>query len=147
MTDENPEYKGDKFNKGKTMLSLIEPIFLEGLGKVLTYGANKYEKNNWKKGIPEDELIDALLRHLLAFKSGEIKDPESGLDHRDHVACNLMFWRYLYPKELSALDQLYINDATTTDTIITQTFTFPSTCQCGTGTINTSCPLHGVTTS
>ena len=104
MTDANPEYKGSKFNKDKIMLSLIEPDFTDGLGNVLTYGANKYGKCNWKKGIPEDELIDAMLRHLTAYRRGELIDPESNIDHRDHIAANLMFWRCLYPTEQSLID-------------------------------------------
>lgn len=97
MTDNSPEYGGTKYNAGKPMISLVEPLFIEGIAKVLTFGAKKYDVDNWKKGIPENEVIDALLRHLIDYRKGEHFDPETGLDHRDHIGCNLMFWKHLYP--------------------------------------------------
>ena len=97
MTDTNPKYKGDKHNKGKMILGAIEPSFIDGLGRVLTYGAAEYDRDNWKKGLPENETIDALLRHINKFRLGEKCDKSSGIDHRYHAICNLMFWLGLYP--------------------------------------------------
>ena len=83
-----------KYDNSKNMLSLIEPKFIEGLGQVLTYGANKYAKDNWKKCNDLDRYHDALLRHLYAYLGGEENDSESGLSHLDHISANVMFIRY-----------------------------------------------------
>lgn len=80
-----------RYNKGKTMLSIITPEFTEGLGKVLTMGAEKYGRNNWRKGLKVTEIIDSLERHLLEIKKGVALDEESGLPHWAHAAANLMF--------------------------------------------------------
>ena len=83
---------GKKNDEGKNRLDLIEPKFIEAVGKVLTFGADKYEPNNWQKvDDAEDRYYAAALRHLLAWRHGEKTDPESGLNHLAHVATNMMF--------------------------------------------------------
>lgn len=86
---------GRKDDQEKNRLDLIEPEFIEGVGKVLTFGANKYEPNNWQKvEDAEDRYYAAALRHLIAWRKGEKIDTESGLSHLDHVACNIMFLQH-----------------------------------------------------
>ena len=83
---------GMKFDTGKNRLDLVEPEFIENVGKVLTFGAKKYAPNNWQKvEEPVDRYYAATLRHLLAWRRGEKIDPESGLNHLSHVATNIMF--------------------------------------------------------
>ena len=83
---------GRKDDTGKNRLDLIEPEFIESVGKVLTFGASKYEPNNWQNvDDGKDRYYAAALRHLMAYRKGEEKDPESGLSHLEHVACNIMF--------------------------------------------------------
>ena len=83
---------GRKDDTGKNRLDLIEPEFIESVGKVLTFGVNKYEPNNWQNvDDGKDRYYAAALRHLMAYRKGEEKDPESGLSHLEHVACNIMF--------------------------------------------------------
>lgn len=87
--DDRPGRKNDQ---SKNRLDLIEPQFIEGVGEVLTFGADKYGPNNWQKvEDAEDRYYAATLRHLLAWRHGEAKDPESGLSHLKHVATNIMF--------------------------------------------------------
>jgi hypothetical protein len=83
---------GGKYDPGKLKFSLIESDFLTGVADVLTRGAVKYAPGNWKK-VPEgpDRYYDALMRHLIAWRSGEKLDPETGLSHQLHIACNVMF--------------------------------------------------------
>lgn len=81
---------GQKFDQGKPMLSLIDPSFLTGVAQVLTFGANKYGKHNWRNGIHTSRLVDAALRHINAFNSGLDLDDESGLGHLYHATCCLM---------------------------------------------------------
>lgn len=85
------EAKGTKFDSEKPRMDLLDPDALEGLAKVLTFGAQKYDSWNWSKGIVFSRLTASLLRHLMAFQRGEDIDPESGLPHLDHIGCNWMF--------------------------------------------------------
>lgn len=87
--------EGKKFDQDKTRLDLVYPQFVENVGKVLTFGAKKYEPNNWQKvEDPVNRYYAAALRHLIAWREGEKIDPESGLSHLAHAACNLMFLQY-----------------------------------------------------
>ena len=36
-----------RYNEGKPRLGLIPPQIIEGLGHVLSFGAQKYDDNNW----------------------------------------------------------------------------------------------------
>lgn len=87
------EVMGDflKFDSNKPRLSLVPSSLVIGVAKVLTYGAKKYKPDNWRKVKSRERYIDALERHLLAYKSGEELDPESGLHHLEHLACNAAF--------------------------------------------------------
>ena len=82
---------GSKHDHGKPMLSLIDPEFITELGAVLTFGAVKYAADNWRQGIAVRRLLDATLRHINAINAGRDIDPESGLHHAAHAACELMF--------------------------------------------------------
>jgi len=82
---------GKRYNKGKTQLSLIPPFSMEQLGKVLTFGAEKYDRNNYRKGMKWSTVIDSLERHLNDFKAGRDIDEESGLPTMAHVLCNAVF--------------------------------------------------------
>ena len=82
---------GTKNDAEKPRMDLLDPLALEGLAAVLTFGAKKYAAHNWRKGISNSRLIAAMLRHLFAIMRGEDVDPESGLPHIDHVGCCWMF--------------------------------------------------------
>ena len=85
-----------KHDTGKPMVSLVESEFILGVAEVLTMGAKKYAVDNWKLMTDEDirRVKDSLLRHTLAYTSGELIDKESGLSHLYHAGCNLMFLDY-----------------------------------------------------
>lgn len=83
--------KADRFNEGKPKYSLLSLKEMEPCVKVLEFGANKYARDNWKKGLPLSEILDSMLRHISAMQSGEMIDPESGLPHIGHIQCNALF--------------------------------------------------------
>jgi tRNA(Arg) A34 adenosine deaminase TadA len=84
-----------KFDSGKLQYNLIPPEMTKALASVLTYGAKKYKPNNWKSVDDQSRYIDALYRHLEAWRSGETNDSESGLSHLAHALTNVGFLLYL----------------------------------------------------
>jgi len=87
---------GLKFDTGKLQYSLIPVETTQALAEVLSFGASKYAPNNWQlveNG--EQRYLDALYRHLQAYRSGESHDPESGLHHLSHALTNVAFLHYL----------------------------------------------------
>ena len=88
MSDNNQTYKADN---GKTRLDLVSPTFIEAVGKIRTFGVQKYgDSDSWAKVEPQ-RYMAALLRHINAYRMGEETDRESGMPHLWHAACNLMF--------------------------------------------------------
>ena len=81
---------GLKYDGDKPMLDLIPPEAIMAIGRVMTYGAQKYGPNNWQ-GVEPRRYVAALLRHLMAYQAGEVNDPESGMPHLWHVATNAAF--------------------------------------------------------
>ena len=83
---------GLKYDSGKLQYGLIPPETTKALAEVLTFGAKKYAKDNWKlleNG--KERYLDALYRHLDAYRTGEYLDSESSLPHLSHCLCNLAF--------------------------------------------------------
>lgn len=85
---------GIKHDTGKLPLHLVPIEAIEEVAKVLAFGADKYTDWNWAKGFKWSRLYSASLRHLYAHMRGEDKDPETGLSHLAHCACNLLFLVY-----------------------------------------------------
>jgi hypothetical protein len=83
-----------KADEGKLQLTLVPREMIRAVAAIRMYGNSKYPEggpDNWKKVEPE-RYRDALFRHLLAYlddPSGV--DPESGLPHLWHLACNAAF--------------------------------------------------------
>ncbi len=80
-----------KHDGGKPQLTFLHPAALAEIARVMEFGAKKYARNNWLKGMGWLRLADAALRHLMAWSWGEDKDPESGLSHLAHAGCCIMF--------------------------------------------------------
>jgi len=84
--------EGRKFDTGKLRFDLIPACCEKEIAKVLSYGAAKYEANNWQNVEPfNDRYYAAIRRHLNAWRIGEKVDPESGLRHLSHIATNAFF--------------------------------------------------------
>ena len=84
---------GVKYDEGKPRLGEMMVDFavpMRELARVWEFGANKYEKSNWKKvDNAIDRYTNALVRHLLAEEEN-IYDDESKLLHASHIAFNAL---------------------------------------------------------
>lgn len=90
-----------KADKGKLRLTLVPTSLIKAVAVIRGYGCNKYPDggpDNWKQVEPE-RYKDALYRHWLAYLDGEANDPESGLPHLWHCACNAAFLIEMEDKE------------------------------------------------
>ncbi len=85
--------KGKKHDKGKPQLSLVYYSFLKEVANVRRFGNDKYiDPENWRHvDNKEKRYLDACLRHVFSYISGEKNDPESGFNHLAHAACCIMF--------------------------------------------------------
>jgi hypothetical protein len=92
MMEWEEKTKGRKFDNGKLEYGLLPPLALEETVKVLTFGAQKYDRDNWQK-VPDSKrrYFDALQRHVWAWKKGQQFDEETGIHHLAHAMCCLMF--------------------------------------------------------
>lgn len=81
--------RGTKNDAGKPDLSLFPREAIEAGSRAFMFGEKKYTRDNWRKGISKERLIAATLRHLFAWKDGELSDPESNLSHLDHAMASL----------------------------------------------------------
>jgi hypothetical protein len=82
-----------KYDDNKPDWSLVPFESLEGMVKVLEFGAKKYDGWNWTNGggFSYTRVLRSCLRHIFAYMRGENNDPESGLSHIHHAMCNLLF--------------------------------------------------------
>ena len=87
---------GLKFDEGKPDWSLLDLNILNDAVQVLTFGAEKYQRDNWQKVKDgNNRYYAALMRHLNSHRSGERLDHESGMPHLAHAMCCLLFLSYL----------------------------------------------------
>lgn len=87
---------GRKFDVDKLEYGLYPHVALQETVRVLTFGAKKYARDNWKHVDDADRrYFDAALRHLWAWKAGEADDPESQMNHLAHAACCIAFLLHL----------------------------------------------------
>jgi hypothetical protein len=98
LRDINPSMKEEvkimtalRYNEGKPQYSYVDLTCLEPCARVLEFGAKKYSRDNWRKGMPTEQLLDSLMRHISALQRGELVDPESGISHIGHIQANAMF--------------------------------------------------------
>lgn len=81
-----------KADAGKLQLSLCPTQIVRDVTEVRMFGNAKYKSSdNWKQ-VEMRRYVDALLRHALEFVDNpESVDPESGIAHYKHMACNMAF--------------------------------------------------------
>jgi hypothetical protein len=87
----NTQYNDPKGAAGalKTPLGLIPPYAMDQTAWAHKLGAEKYGPFNWRDtGVCASTYINAIMRHLNAWRDGENLDPESGISHLAHIACS-----------------------------------------------------------
>lgn len=89
---EDAQPTGSKHDSGKPLMGAVPPNAMLAVAKVLTFGAEKYGRDNWRQvANAETRYLDAALRHINAYQRGEVADLESGESHLAHAVCSLMF--------------------------------------------------------
>lgn len=91
---------GQKGTKDETYDDMYFPAFRER-ARVYAMGAKKYSRGNYRKGYPMSLSFSAMMRHIVAWQSGEDLDPESGLSHLAHAGWhvdNLMHLLWEHPE-------------------------------------------------
>ena len=96
-----------KNDSSKPCFELLPIDLLYETNLVLRHGAQKYGINNWKKkeGFKYSRCYNALLRHMMAWWSGENLDPETKYSHLAHAMCNLLFLTYHYLNNVQGDDR------------------------------------------
>lgn len=84
--EENREIKASKFKP-----KIVYPSLIEAVARVKEYGNKKYgSQENWTT-YSDDDLYNAMMRHILAINTDCYKvDNESKQLHLAHIACNAM---------------------------------------------------------
>lgn len=96
---------GLKYDSGKPKMSLVTTECIAGIARALEYGAAKYGRNNYKKGMDWTRVIDALMRHTRSFTDKEDNDTESGLNHLYHAGACINMLIYYYEKQVGNDDR------------------------------------------
>lgn len=86
LDESNPK---DLLGIKKAPLRLVPPALAIGVAPAMALGASKYGPYNWReKAVRLSVYLEAIDRHLAAFKDGQTYDEESGASHLSHVgAC------------------------------------------------------------
>ena len=84
--------EGVKFDQEKLRWDLLPMRPIQEVVGVLTYGARKYDDENWRKvDNQRSRYFAAAMRHIIAWWLGEDRDSESGYSHLAHALCCLIF--------------------------------------------------------
>ena len=84
--------EGIKYDSAKPRMNLLPPKAIMEVSKVLTFGAEKYDAENWRKlDDLQNRYTAGALRHIFAHMDGEKDDPESNISHLAHALCCLLF--------------------------------------------------------
>lgn len=89
------EITGGQKGQKKAQMSLLPWEQLSEVSELYAQGAEKYTRDNWRKGYDWSLSMDALMRHLSAFWEGEDYDPE-GQHHLTSVVFHALALLYFY---------------------------------------------------
>lgn len=95
-----------KHDEGKAPLSILTMESLVAEAKAFQYGEKKYkDKHNYKKGMEWSRMLDASMRHIVAFSGKEDFDNESSLNHLWHAKACLAMLIYYYENNVGTDDR------------------------------------------
>ena len=105
IEDEQTDVQEAKADGGKPRPSLVPPALIDGVMRIREFGTARYgDPNNWRK-VDADRYHDALLRHILAmWEDWGAVDPDSGMPHLWHAACNIAFLMQYMEEEQDGKD-------------------------------------------
>ena len=84
--------EGVKYDSDKLDWNLLPLDSIDDILKVLMFGSKKYAPDNWKKvQDANNRYYAAAMRHLSAWRRGELNDSETGISHLSHAGCCLLF--------------------------------------------------------
>lgn len=84
--------QGRKDDQEKPMWNLLPLGPIREIVQVLTFGAKKYDADNWQHvENPTERYFAAMMRHIDAWRDGQYWDAESGLPHLAHAGCCMVF--------------------------------------------------------
>jgi hypothetical protein len=86
---------------GKPRYDLIPLTGLKRIAELYTRGAEKYDDNNWKKGIPYSRCYASAFRHLIQWAEGDQSE-----DHAAAVAWNMLALMHYQETERHELDDM-----------------------------------------
>lgn len=91
---------GAKSDEGKLDLTLVPPEIITAVAEIRRYGNQKYaDPQNWR-AVPPEKIHKALIRHAVAmWEDPWAVDPESGMPHLWHMACNVAFLCAMMPED------------------------------------------------
>ena len=93
IEDDQPESNQEaKADSGKPRPSLVPPALIDGVMRIREFGTARYgDPDNWRN-VDAERYHNALLRHILAiWEDWKAVDPDSGMPHLWHAACNIAF--------------------------------------------------------
>ncbi len=89
MSTNDPKVGGTREALGMPYTRHIPLEAIAAAAASLEYGAKKYADRNWEKGLPWQQMIDSLKRHVEDFERG--RDYDDGPDGSDlHQVCMIM---------------------------------------------------------
>jgi hypothetical protein len=80
-----------KLDHGKLPWHLLPWDAVEGIVKVLAYGARKYAPRGWEEGMDWERVDSALSRHLTDWRLRRGVDADTGYSHLWHAGCCILF--------------------------------------------------------
>jgi len=99
--------QGKKYDGGKPRMDLLPPNAIMEVAKVLSFGAEKYAPENWRKLEDlQNRYTGASLRHVFAHMDKERLDKETHLSHLAHAICCLLFKLEIELEETSEEERL-----------------------------------------
>ena len=104
-------FRGGDINDLKECLNILlemEADIDAQIINALEFGAEKYAAWNYTQGLKYSRTLGAFRRHIWGWLKGE-NDPETGLSHLAHAACNVLFLVEYEKRELNECDDRPLN--------------------------------------